>query len=183
MLQRVHDLLICALLCHFSRRTSGPACTFAYRDCERVKRFDQSGMPFELFADSKMTVSWGPSYEAYSWGGQGTKFGNQTVVDKAPPEMLHLIDIRWYQYPPMNPMWFGILGFVIGTLGFISVSGNGMVVYIFLSTKSLRTPSNLFVVNLALSDFGMMFTMSPPMVGETIPDHVLIPTPSRALKE
>ncbi|XP_076678586.1 long wavelength sensitive opsin 1 [Andrena cerasifolii] len=111
-----------------------------------------------------MTVSWGPSYEAYSWGGQGTKFGNQTVVDKAPPEMLHLIDIRWYQYPPMNPMWFGILGFVIGVLGFISVSGNGMVVYIFLSTKSLRTPSNLFVVNLALSDFGMMFTMSPPMV-------------------
>ncbi|KAK9308823.1 hypothetical protein QLX08_001252 [Tetragonisca angustula] len=104
----------------------------------------------------------GPSYEAYSYG--GSKFGNQTVVDKVPPDMLHLIDAHWYQYPPLNPMWHGILGFVIGLLGFVSVSGNGMVVYIFLSTKSLRTPSNLFVINLAISDFCMMFSMSPPMV-------------------
>ncbi|XP_043789123.1 rhodopsin, long-wavelength [Apis laboriosa] len=105
----------------------------------------------------------GPSYEAFSYGGQ-SKFNNQTVVDKVPPDMLHLIDINWYQYPPLNPMWHGILGFVIGVLGFISVMGNGMVVYIFLSTKSLRTPSNLFVINLAISDFLMMFCMSPPMV-------------------
>lgn len=108
----------------------------------------------------------GPIYEAYSWAGAqgGNKFGNMTVVDKVPPEMLHLIDAHWYQYPPLNPMWHAILGLVIGVLGFISVSGNGMVVYIFLSTKSLRTPSNLFVINLAISDFLMMFCMSPPMV-------------------
>nr|WCQ76403.1 long wavelength sensitive opsin 2 [Agrilus zanthoxylumi] len=90
--------------------------------------------------------------------------GNYTVVDKVPPEMLYLVDHHWYQYPPMNPLWHGILGFVIGILGCISVAGNGMVVYIFSSTKSLRTPSNLLVVNLAFSDFSMMFTMSPPMV-------------------
>nr|CAD7416535.1 unnamed protein product [Timema poppensis] len=69
-----------------------------------------------------------------------------------------------YQFPPINPLWHGLLGFVIGVLGMISVIGNGMVVYIFSSTKSLRTPSNLLVVNLAFSDFLMMFTMSPPMV-------------------
>lgn len=103
----------------------------------------------------------GPSYAAW---GSGTKFGNQTVVDKISADMLHLIDPHWYQYPPLNPLWHAILGFVIGVLGFISVSGNGMVVYIFVSTKSLRTPSNLFVINLALSDFCMMFCMSPPMV-------------------
>lgn len=113
----------------------------------------------------KMLPVLGPSYEAYSYG--GSKFGNQTVVDKVPPDMLHLIDAHWYHYPPLNPMWHGILGFVIGLLGFISVSGNGMVVYIFLSTKSLRTPSNLFVINLAISDFCMMFSMSPPMVRKT----------------
>lgn len=113
-----------------------------------------------------MSVVSGPSFDAYSWGGPvaGARFSNQTVVDKVPPDMLHLIDPHWYQFPPLNPMWHGILGFVIGVLGLISVSGNGMVVYIFLSTKSLRTPSNLFVINLAISDFGMMFTMSPPMV-------------------
>lgn len=38
------------------------------------------------------------------------------------------------------------------------------VIYIFTTTKTLRTPSNLLVVNLAVSDFLIMFTMGPPMV-------------------
>lgn len=69
-----------------------------------------------------------------------------------------------YQFPPLNPLWHGLLGFVIGVLGFISITGNGMVLYIFCSTKSLRTPSNILVVNLAFSDFLMMTCMSPAMV-------------------
>ncbi|NP_001295467.1 rhodopsin [Athalia rosae] len=112
-----------------------------------------------------MSMMSGPSFAAYnSWSAQAGGFGNQTVVDKVPAEMLYLVDSHWYQFPPMNPLWHGILGFVIAVLGFVSVVGNGMVVYIFCSTKSLRTPSNLLVVNLAFSDFLMMFTMSPPMV-------------------
>lgn len=112
-----------------------------------------------------MSVMSGPSYAAYSsWGGQQSGFGNQTVVDKVPADMLHLIDAHWYQYPPLNPLWHAILGFMIGVLGVISVTGNGMVVYIFTTTKTLRTPSNLLVVNLAITDFLMMFCMSPPMV-------------------
>lgn len=104
-----------------------------------------------------------PSYSAY-WGGSGANFANQTVVDKVPPEMLFMVDAHWYQFAPMNPLWHGLLGFVIGVLGTISIIGNGMVIYIFSTTKTLRTPSNLLVVNLAFSDFLMMFTMSPPMV-------------------
>lgn len=49
-------------------------------------------------------------------------------------------------------------------LGIISWCGNGVVVYVFASTKALRTPSNLLVLNLAFSDFMMMVAMSPPMV-------------------
>lgn len=94
----------------------------------------------------------------------GGGFGNMTVVDKVLPDMLHLVDPHWYQFPPMNPLWHAILGFMIGVLGVVSVVGNGMVIYIFSSTKALRTPSNLLVVNLAFSDFCMMLTMSPPMV-------------------
>nr|AAU95194.1 putative rhodopsin [Oncometopia nigricans] len=104
-----------------------------------------------------------PSFSAYSWASQGG-FGNQTVVDKVPPEMLYLVDAHWYQFPPMNPLWHSLLGFAMVVLGFIAVTGNGMVVYIFSCTKALRTPSNLLVVNLAFSDFLMMFTMAPPMV-------------------
>ncbi|CAH1403579.1 unnamed protein product [Nezara viridula] len=99
----------------------------------------------------------------YQWG-QLNPLGNRTVVDSVPPEMLHLVDPHWYQFPPMNPLWHGILGFVIGVLGVISIVGNGMVIYIFTCTRTLRTPSNLLVVNLAFSDFLMMVCMSPAMV-------------------
>ncbi|KAG8237564.1 Long wavelength sensitive opsin 3 [Ladona fulva] len=99
---------------------------------------------------------------AARWGGPG--FSNQTVVDMVPPEMLPWVDAHWYQFPPMNPLWHGILGFAIAVLGFISWAGNGVVIYVFSSTKSLRTPSNLLVVNLAFSDFLMMVFMCPMMV-------------------
>lgn len=107
-----------------------------------------------------------PHFEALSsWSGQAGGFGgNLTVVDKVPAEMLHLIDPHWYQFPPMNPLWHSILGFAMVMLGLISTIGNGCVILIFTTTKALRTPSNLFVVNLAFSDFLMMATMSPPMV-------------------
>ncbi|KAB5384853.1 rhodopsin [Bacteroides fragilis] len=81
-----------------------------------------------------------------------------------PPEMQHLIDPYWYQFQPMNPLWHGILGFFMTVLGIVSITGNFCVIYIFTTTKSLRTPSNLFVVNLAISDFFMMLCMSPAMV-------------------
>nr|APY20515.1 long wavelength sensitive opsin [Oreina cacaliae] len=111
-----------------------------------------------------MSVMGEPSFA--SWAAQRASGfgGNMTVVDKVLPDMLHMVDAYWYQFPPMNPLWHGILGFMIGVLGIISIAGNGMVVYIFSSTKTLRTPSNLLVVNLAFSDFLMMATMSPPMV-------------------
>ncbi|XP_034938625.1 rhodopsin-like [Chelonus insularis] len=95
---------------------------------------------------------------------QGMRFNNQTVVDKVPDDMLHLIDPHWYQFPPMNPLWHLILGIVMVIIGIIGWCGNGVVVYVFLMTPSLRTPSNLLVVNLAFSDFLMMVIMSPPMV-------------------
>ncbi|EFN77283.1 rhodopsin isoform X2 [Harpegnathos saltator] len=91
-------------------------------------------------------------------------FNNQTVVDKVLPDMLHLVDSHWYQFPPLDPMWHKILGLVMVILGFMGWTGNGVVVYVFLMTPSLRTPSNLLVVNLAFSDFIMMIIMSPPMV-------------------
>lgn len=106
-----------------------------------------------------------PHYQAYTqWQGQGGYGSNMTVVDKVPPEMLSMVDAHWYQFPPMNPLWHSILGFVMILLGVVSVMGNGCVVYIFTCTRSLRTPSNLLVVNLAFSDFLMMACMSPPMV-------------------
>lgn len=100
----------------------------------------------------------------YAMQSLNSKFGNLTVVDKVPIDMLDLVDSHWYQFAPMNPLWHSILGFVMFFFGLFSMSGNGVVVSVFLSTKTLRTPSNLFVVNLAFSDFLMMMCMAPPMV-------------------
>nr|APY20492.1 long wavelength sensitive opsin [Cucujus clavipes] len=111
-----------------------------------------------------MSVLGQPSMAAWAAQRASGYAGNITVVDKVLPDMLHMVDAYWYQFAPMNPLWHGILGFIIGVLGVISVFGNGMVIYIFAGTKTLRTPSNLLVVNLAFSDFLMMACMSPPMV-------------------
>jgi len=93
-----------------------------------------------------------------------SRFGNVTVVDKVLPDMLEMIDPYWYQFPPLNPLWHSILGFVMVIFTIVALAGNFVVISIFISTAHLRTPANLLVVNLALSDFLMMFTMGPIMV-------------------
>uniref|UniRef100_A0A481C576 Melanopsin isoform 1 n=1 Tax=Sus scrofa TaxID=9823 RepID=A0A481C576_PIG len=91
-------------------------------------------------------------------------YGNFTVVDMAPKEILHMVDAHWYQYPPLNPLWYALVGLWVGVMGCLSIAGNFVVIWVFMNTKSLRTPANLLVVNLAISDFLMMFTMFPPMM-------------------
>lgn len=90
--------------------------------------------------------------------------GNGSIVDRVPADMLHLVDSYWYQFPPINPLMSSILGFIITVMGLISIIGNFTVIYVFMGTNSLKSPSNLLVVNLAFSDLIMMVFMFPPMV-------------------
>lgn len=103
---------------------------------------------------------------AFNFGQQGFQFssginsmGNMTVADKVPAEMLYLVDTHWFQYPPLNPLWHNLLAFALTIFSIIAYLGNLCVIYIFTKTRTLRTPSNLLVVNLAVSDFMIMFTM------------------------
>ncbi|RWS14076.1 ocellar opsin-like protein [Dinothrombium tinctorium] len=88
---------------------------------------------------------------------------NATVVDMVPKDMLHMVHPHWYRFPPMNPLWHSLLGVAMIIFGIISVLGNGIVIYLMSSVKYLRTPTNLLVTNLALSDFLMMAYMMPVM--------------------
>ncbi|XP_059094144.1 compound eye opsin BCRH2-like [Tigriopus californicus] len=84
-------------------------------------------------------------------------------TDAASDDVLAVTHEHWTQFPPVHPFiqhFFGILFFVLWV---ISVSGNGLVIFIFLKIKTLRTPSNMLVVALAFSDFIMICSLAPPL--------------------
>ena len=46
--------------------------------------------------------------------------------------------------------WFGILGWV---LSFLTITGNGFIIFLVCSRRNLRTKTNAFIVSLAVADF------------------------------
>ncbi|XP_067345229.1 melanopsin-A-like isoform X1 [Channa argus] len=54
-----------------------------------------------------------------------------------------------------------IIGVVIMAVGITGILGNFLVVYAFCRSRSLRTPSNIFIINLAVTDFLMCLTQTP----------------------
>ncbi|XP_052861519.1 opsin, ultraviolet-sensitive-like isoform X2 [Anopheles cruzii] len=73
-----------------------------------------------------------------------------------PPEELVHIPEHWLQYAEPEASLHYLLGLLYIAFTVFSLIGNGLVIWIFVSAKSLRTPSNIFVINLAICDFFMM---------------------------
>ncbi|CAG7821775.1 unnamed protein product [Allacma fusca] len=82
-------------------------------------------------------------------------------TDGAPAELMEIIHPWWTQFPPANPMINWILAFVYSLLWVVNFVGNGAVIHVFATNRSLRSPSNLLVVNLAIADFCMMLSQGP----------------------
>ncbi|KAL2102221.1 hypothetical protein ACEWY4_001389 [Coilia grayii] len=53
------------------------------------------------------------------------------------------------------------IGAVILAVGITGMVGNFLVMYAFSKSKVLRTPSNMFIINLAIADFLMCITQTP----------------------
>ncbi|KAM9010018.1 melanopsin [Ara ararauna] len=53
------------------------------------------------------------------------------------------------------------IGVVVLTVGITGTLGNFLVFYVFCRSRSLQTPANIFIINLATSDFLMSITQSP----------------------
>ncbi|XP_063857781.1 compound eye opsin BCRH2-like [Scylla paramamosain] len=87
-----------------------------------------------------------------------------SLMDLVPDDVKPLIHPHWSNFPPVNPMWHYLLAGIFIILGILSFFGNGMVMYLFSCKKNLRSPANMFVVNLAFSDFMMMVTQFPMYV-------------------
>nr|QWV42618.1 ultraviolet sensitive opsin 1 [Tychius meliloti] len=72
------------------------------------------------------------------------------------PEDLSHIPEHWLIYPEPDKSIHLLLGMVYTFFFVASMIGNGLVLWIFITSKPLRTASNMFVVNLAIFDFLMM---------------------------
>nr|ANN11834.1 ultraviolet wavelength sensitive opsin 1 [Chrysochroa saundersii tonkinensis]APY20579.1 ultraviolet sensitive opsin 1 [Chrysochroa saundersii tonkinensis] len=70
-------------------------------------------------------------------------------------DLVHIPE-HWLKYPEPEASIHFLLGLLYILYFFMSTIGNGLVLWIFSSSKPLRTPSNLFVVNLAFCDLIML---------------------------
>jgi len=89
------------------------------------------------------------------------------LLDSVPQDMVDYIHPHWGTFPPINPMWHYLLGVIFVFLGLTSLIGNSMVIYLFIKTKSLRSPANNLVINLAFSDLFMMLSQFPIFIWNT----------------
>ncbi|XP_076757600.1 rhodopsin 5 [Xylocopa sonorina] len=76
-----------------------------------------------------------------------------------PPEHSELVHPHWRGFIAPAKYWHIGLALIYLMLLVMSVVGNFCVVWIFSTSKSLRTPSNMFIVSLAIFDVIMAFEM------------------------
>nr|QPZ55120.1 BRh2 [Eumaeus atala] len=89
------------------------------------------------------------------------------------PEEYHfMVQEHWRSYPAISKYWHYGLAFIYTMLFLASITGNGIVIWIFSTSKSLRSPSNMFVINLAVFDVMMMIEM-PMFVVNSFSQHIV----------
>eukprot|EP00088_Acartia_fossae_P038226 TRINITY_DN39527_c0_g1_i1.p1 TRINITY_DN39527_c0_g1~~TRINITY_DN39527_c0_g1_i1.p1 ORF type:complete len:343 (+),score=8.85 TRINITY_DN39527_c0_g1_i1:113-1141(+) len=86
------------------------------------------------------------------------------VRDGLPEDLREVVDPHWLQFPPPNPVVLYAASICLFLFWALNFFGNSLVIIIFLRVKRLRTPSNILIVNLAISDLCMMTTMGLPVV-------------------
>uniref|UniRef100_A0ABD2WQW7 G-protein coupled receptors family 1 profile domain-containing protein n=1 Tax=Trichogramma kaykai TaxID=54128 RepID=A0ABD2WQW7_9HYME len=72
-----------------------------------------------------------------------------------PQDHMELVHPHWRGFVAPGKYWHIGMALVYFMLLVMSFVGNGCVVWIFSTSKALRTPSNLFIINLAIFDLVM----------------------------
>lgn len=87
-----------------------------------------------------------------------------TLYNYAPDDIKSFLHPHWHTMKALHPMWYYVIGLVYLVIGTIALGGNYIVLKIFSSYPALRTPSNMLVINLAISDFMLMMTLVPESI-------------------
>ncbi|KAK4474911.1 hypothetical protein MN116_002019 [Schistosoma mekongi] len=74
-----------------------------------------------------------------------------------------LIHPHWHKFTQPDPLYYYLVGIYIGIVGILAVMGNSLVITLFILCKQLRTPPNMLIVNLAVSDFSFALINGFPL--------------------
>ncbi|CAI6363415.1 unnamed protein product [Macrosiphum euphorbiae] len=71
-------------------------------------------------------------------------------------DYIKLINSHWLKFMPPNPMSHYVLGLLYTIIMVFGCTGNSLVIFMYFKCKSLQTPANMLIINLAVSDFIML---------------------------
>ncbi|CAL8114340.1 unnamed protein product [Orchesella dallaii] len=69
---------------------------------------------------------------------------------------LDVINSHWLSFEPPNPIIHKVFATIYGIFMVVGCGGNLLVIFMFVRCRTLRTPPNYLIANLAISDFLMM---------------------------
>nr|CAH8870836.1 unnamed protein product [Trichobilharzia regenti] len=78
-------------------------------------------------------------------------------------DFMSIVHPHWHQFTPPDPLYNYLVGIYIGIVGILAVLGNSLVITLFILCKQLRTPPNILIVNLAISDFSFALINGFPL--------------------
>uniref|UniRef100_A0A8P4KHG4 Opsin 4a (melanopsin) n=1 Tax=Dicentrarchus labrax TaxID=13489 RepID=A0A8P4KHG4_DICLA len=99
------------------------------------------------------------------WSGNGTAVDEYRPVEAAASAAPTAAMVPKASYPfptvdvPVHAHY--TIGSVILAIGITGMIGNFLVLYAFCKSRSLRTPANMFIINLAITDLLMCVTQTP----------------------
>ncbi|CAH8667159.1 unnamed protein product [Schistosoma margrebowiei] len=78
-------------------------------------------------------------------------------------DFMSIVHPHWHKFTQPDPLYYYLVGIYIGIVGILAVMGNSLVITSFLLCKQLRTPPNMLIVNLAISDFSFALINGFPL--------------------
>ncbi|VDO63277.1 unnamed protein product [Schistosoma curassoni] len=78
-------------------------------------------------------------------------------------DFMSIVHPHWHKFTQPDPLYYYLVGIYIGIVGILAVMGNSLVITLFLLCKQLRTPPNMLIVNLAISDFSFALINGFPL--------------------